>query len=180
MWHFGQSFGPCTVTYNPKNNISKFWPKKLRRVKKINPNFLGLELHIDTAVPTIAQFPVVQSTADSVFMSFGNDWAYKSYLFPAFVISESNEAEYATKIRISAFDQREEPVLLLWSEWGSCDGIRTDEEGECTSCTGVCGAGMVKTRRRICDCPPDLEGFPQVCFACEEELEQVEECPYVQ
>ena len=119
----------------------------------------------------------MQSTEDSVFMTFGNDWAYKHYLFPAFVLSENNEVEYALKVRVSAFDQRVEPTLQVWSDWGSCEGIRG---GGCTSCDSVCGAGQVKSRRRACDCPLDFEDNPQICFDCEEELEQEEDCPFVQ
>ena len=106
-------------------------------------------------------------------MTFGNDWAYKQYLFPAFVLTESNEAEYALKMRISVFDQRKTPRLGLWAEWGSAAcGLIRPEQGPCLSCDGVCGANMYRTRRRLCDCPLSATGATQKCFDCEEILDQ--------
>ena len=152
--------------------------------------FEGLEVNKDDSALTVAQFPVMHSTGDSVFMTFGQDWAHRAYLFPAFILSASNEAEYALKVRVSAFDQRKEPSLQLWSEWGDCpddasteayDPLETTLGGVngCSSCDG-CGTGQTKTRKRECKCPDSaVDGSAQVCFECEEELEQEEECPYV-
>ena len=61
----------------------------------------------------------MKNSDDSVFMTVGHDWAYKGYLFPAFLQSTTNYL-YATKVRVSVFDARNEPTVGKWTAWTDC------------------------------------------------------------
>ena len=102
------------------------------------------------------KMPLLFNTEDSVFFQFGYDWQHKSYLFPALIKSITGttlEATYATKIRLSVFDQRNEPSLGIWLDWSD----------DCSEC----GVGRIKERKRECICET------QPCYDCEEHLIEV-------
>ena len=84
--------------------------------------FQGLKIKKDSTNDAIVQFPVVETTADNPFFTFGQDWMHRGYLFPAFVIPATGEHEYARRVRLSVFDTRTDPVFTLWSEWIGCEG----------------------------------------------------------
>ena len=44
-----------------------------------------------------AQYPVVEAKENYVFMTIGNDWAFRDYLFPGYPLSNTGDAEYALR-----------------------------------------------------------------------------------
>ena len=98
-------------------------------------------------------------------MTIGNDWAYRDYLFPGYPLSNTGDAEYAQKVRLSAFDMRVERKLDIWNEWD-------------TVCADKCGQNQIRTRTRDCECPTDSAGGPQNCFDCALHTYEEEDCPY--
>ena len=47
---------------------------------------------------THPQFPVLETWKDNIFFTFGHDWMYRDYLFPAFYVPNTDEQEYALKV----------------------------------------------------------------------------------
>ena len=71
--------------------------------------FKGIREHIDHPSAddpqiqyNLPMFPVLETFKDNIFFSFGLDWMYRDYLFPAYYIPNTDEMEYALKV-ISAF-----------------------------------------------------------------------------
>jgi hypothetical protein len=84
--------------------------------------FLHLPLTPQKDVDGNVQFPIMHSVEDEIFYTFGQDWKYRGYLFPAFIIPATGEREFALKVRLSVFDTRTDPQFEPWTEWEGCEG----------------------------------------------------------
>ena len=71
----------------------------------------------------MVQFPVLETWKDQVFFSFGLDYKFRGYLFPAFYIPNTGDKEYALSLRLSVFDRRKKRNIGQWEPWTTCDGI---------------------------------------------------------
>jgi len=111
--------------------------------------FKGVRIKTDASDTTLPQFPVIETWDENIFFSFGQDWMFRDYLFPAYFIPGHDEFEYALKVRLSIYDQRIKPTLELWQEWQRC----TDEDGSSLFDHDlVCGSGRIRKRERACPC----------------------------
>lgn len=63
-------------------------------------DFKGIRQNKDLANPTYPQFPLLETWKDNIFFTFGHDWMYRDYLFPAYYIPNTDEMEYALKVDI--------------------------------------------------------------------------------
>ena len=118
--------------------------------------FFGLTINKDfesdgTTETNRVMYPIMYTKKDDLFFGIGYDFYLRGYLFPGFM--ENNEQHMALKVRLSVFDQRDEPKLSAWGEWSGTPPVppppqdTTDQTRGWTEPCTVCGENQPKVSK---------------------------------
>ena len=128
------------------------------RTQMIEPDhFYGITINKDfesdgTTETNRVMYPIMFTREDELFFGIGYDFYLRGYLFPGFM--ENNEQHMALKVRLSVFDQRDEPKISAWGEWSGTPPVPPPPEpttgdqtrGWTEPCT-VCGENQPKVSK---------------------------------